>query len=58
MKMMINEEKLLKMMRSNEEFIEEDHKMKGRVLLMVMMRIYEEKILKVVRSDGKLLKED
>ncbi len=40
MKMLIYEEKLLEMIRSNGEFIE-DYRMKGRVLLMVIMRIYE-----------------
>jgi hypothetical protein len=33
MKMMINEEKILKMIRSNGEFIEEDYWRKGRGLV-------------------------
>jgi len=37
--MRINEERILKMSRSNEEFIEEDLRIKGRFLLM-MMEIY------------------
>jgi hypothetical protein len=57
MKTRINEEKILKTIRSNGEFIKEDYRIKGRVLLMIM-GIYEEKILKVVRSDGEFIKED
>ncbi len=54
----IYEEKILKMITSQGEYIEEDYKMKGRVLLMVMMRIYEEKILKMIRSNGEFIEED
>jgi hypothetical protein len=45
------------MIRSDEEFIEEDKRIKGRVLLL-MMRIYEEKIKKMMRSNGEFIEED
>jgi hypothetical protein len=54
--MRINEEKILKMIMSEGKFIK-DYRMKGRVLLMVMMRIYE-KILKMIRSDEEFIEED
>jgi hypothetical protein len=47
MKMRIFEEKILKMIRSNEEFIKEDKGEKEEVLLM-KMRINEEKILLMI----------
>jgi hypothetical protein len=45
MKMMINEEKILKMIRSDEEFIEEDFRIKKES---------EENILKMISSERRI----